>query len=393
MSLCLAVALGVVLAAGDASADDEKWYDKIKIKGDLRLRYEKFDWPGHYDDGNRDRFRYRLRVGAESQLLDYLKVGFELRSGNPDNPHSDNTTFDGGGDKDEISIAQAYAKIKAHDNVKITAGKFSPKKLWHVSDMQWDDDVVMEGLMEEFDWKFDNSVKSLEVNLWQFALEESGSGSDTYLFGGQIAPTFRLNDVNTLKVGAGYDHISHPDGVAKLTRTGKLDTEPEGYLTNLVDPATGELISDFRVASLFAEWKNKSFERWPIKLSAYYYENLGTEDEVGAVYDFNEDEVVATLNADDYNTAWYARLQIGDYKEPFQWAFRASYYQSEADAIFYAFVQSDTKRGSNVDGWRFDARVGMPANAYINFTWYHTDWDEGEDSTMDRWQLDYIWKF
>ena len=29
----------------------------------------------------------------------------------------------------------------------------------------------------------------------------------------------------------------------------------------------------------------------------------------------------------------------------------------------------------------------------MNVTWYRTEWKVGEDTTMDRWQFDYIFRF
>jgi hypothetical protein len=326
----------------------------------------------------------------------------ELRSGNPDNPHSDNQSLDGGFSKKEIAVAQAYVRWTARDYLKITAGKFSPKKLWHVSDMQWDDDVIAEGLFEAFTWKPGNAVKQLDLNLYQFVLEESGSSSDAYMFGGQVAPTFQLNDTNQVTVGAGYDAISHPEKIAALTLGGKLATEPEETVTNLLDPETGEPVSDFRVANAFLVWKNKSIEGWPVKLMAFFYKNLGAESCQGSILRADDDDLVelaSDLVGDENDTAFFTRLQVGDYKKPGQWAFRLAWYDSEPDAIFYPFVQSDTRRGTNVDGWRADVRVGMPASSHINFTWYRTDFkvdidpDQSDAETMDRWQLDYIFKF
>jgi hypothetical protein len=35
----------------------------------------------------------------------------------------------------------------------------------------------------------------------------------------------------------------------------------------------------------------------------------------------------------------------------------------------------------------------MPKKGYVNVTWYHTNWTVGDDTTMDRWQLDYVLSF
>jgi hypothetical protein len=189
--------------------------------------------------------------------------------------------------------------------------------------------------------------------------------------------------------------------VVGLTFGGALDTEPEGYVTNLIDPATGDLVSDFDVASLFAVWKNKSSKKWPVKVSLFFYKNLGAESATGGIYQGEldggvlvVDEIVAEdLVSDENDSAYYARIQVGDYKKPGRMAFRYTRYDSKPDAMFYAWVQSDTKRGTNVEGNRVDFRIGMPKKAYINVTWYNTDWKYGDDPTMDRWQFDYIFKF
>ena len=74
-------------------------------------------------------------------------------------------------------------------------------------------------------------------------------------------------------------------------------------------------------------------------------------------------------------------------------AFRYSRYDSRPDAMFYAFTQSDTIRGSNVDAHRFDFRLGMPLKSYINVTYYNARPKAGGDDVMNRWQFDYIFRF
>jgi hypothetical protein len=396
LMICFYLAAGGVAVAEDDGKKEVKWYDKFNLGGDLRLRAEYFNWDEHFDDGERTRFRYRLRVGVKRKIGDKLTVGFQLRSGNPDNPHSDNQSFDSGFDKDSISISEAYIDWKAAGFLSVMGGKFSPKKLWHVSDMHWDDDVVVEGALEGFEWKMDGPVNKVELNLYQFILEESGSGDDAYMFGGQIAPTFKLGEKNELTAGFGYDSFSEPDRVVELTFGGSLDTEPEGIVTNLTNAETGELVSDFEVASLFVIWKNESLERWPVEVSFFYYQNLGAEDAVGSILEVDDGELVplvSDLVSDENDAAFYGRVQFGDYKKPGQVALRYTRYDSKPDAMFYAWVQSDTKRGTNVDGHRVDFRVGMPMKGYVNVTWYNTDWKYGDDPTMNRLMVDYIFKF
>ncbi len=388
----LAVAEGEAEASPEKKAEPKKWYDKLTFSGDFRLRYEGFNWKGHFDDGRRDRLRYRLRFGFRGQVLDNLALGFQLRSGNPKNPISDNQSFDGGFSKKPISIAEAYVDWQATKRLEIIAGKFSPTKLWSAADIQWDDDVVTEGAMEMFAWKPGGLLKELDLNLYQFVLNESGDSIDSYMLGGQIVPVFDLGERNDLAVGAAFETISSPRTVAALYFGGALVID-SGYVTNLINPNTGEMVSDFRVGSLFLEWKNKSIEAWPLKVSLYFYRNFGAGDGLGAILPVDDTAPLALGRGIDNDNAWFGRIQVGDYKKPGQVALRVSRYDSRPDAIFFAYAQSDTRRGSNVDGYRADVRVGMPKKGYINVTFYRTDWTIGDDSTMHRWQLDYVFIF
>ena len=101
-----------------AVQEEEKpkaWYDRLDFAGDLRLRYEGFNWEGQFDEGRRDRLRYRFRVGFDIELTKSIRSGFRLRSGDPKDPVSDNQTFGGGLDKDGISLAEFYADEDAAD--------------------------------------------------------------------------------------------------------------------------------------------------------------------------------------------------------------------------------------------------------------------------------------
>ena len=373
----------------------KSWADKIEILGDLRLRYEGFNWPEKFDDGRRDRFRYRLRLGFMAHLHEKLNLGIELRSGNFRDAVSDNTSFDGAGTKDEIAIAQAFVNYRPFRDFWVQAGKSSPKKLWHVSDLAWDDDAVVNGAIVAYDRSRDGFIKQADVRGYGFVLEESSSSEDSYWLGFQGGPTFGLGKKNSLLVGAGYDHITNPEQVAKNS-AGFTDDALFGgnAVTNLVifdvnDEAVG-LVSDFQIVTLYTEWKNKSSKQWPIKASLYYYKNLGAGDEFGIDPTVGDSSL---SKGTDNDTGFYFRLQVGDYKKFKQMAFRYSRYDSKPDALFYAFTQSDTIRASNVEANRFDFRIGMPLKGFINVTWYNARPKTGGDSVMDRWQFDYIFRF
>jgi hypothetical protein len=229
--------------------------------------------------------------------------------------------------------------------------------------MQWDDDVTVEGAMEEI------SFGPVKASLYQYILEEDKTARDAYMLGGQIAAKFGSDNIGSFTVGAGYDEWVRPQMVADLTLSGKLHGN---RVTNLLDQGD-QLISDFEIANAFATWSWSKNERWPVKFSVFGYLNTGAQG-IGKEYD----------------TGYFVRLQVGDYKKKGQVMFRASRYYSEPDALFYVFAQSDTTMASDVDGYRFDFRLGYVKKSYFNITWYHTKPVYSLFPDMDRLQVDYI---
>jgi hypothetical protein len=393
---CLALVFTAPVRAEDDTKEpkkDTRWYHKLSFGGDFRLRYEGFNWEGKFDDGRRDRFRYRLRFGFRAKLFDSLVLGVQLRSGRPDNPISDNQSFDDSFSKGEISLGEAWLDWRATESFSVIGGKFPPTKLWTSADIEWDDDVTTEGAMQMFGWKPGGVLKGLDLHFYQFVLNESSDTVDAYMLGGQVVPVFDLGETNDLAVGATFEAISNPEVVGALYFTRKVYTDA-AYVTNFWDPLAGSFVSDFRIGSLSFVWKNTAVEGWPVTVTAFFYKNFGAGDAAGVILPVASDrDPLAVGRGIDNDTAWFGRIQVGDYKKPGQVALRFSRYDSKPDAIFFAYSQSDSRRSSNVNGYRADLRIGMPRKDYINVTWYNTRWTRGRDSTMNRWQFDYIFRF
>ncbi len=351
----------------------KSWTDHIALKGDVRFRYEGFQQDGSFDDDRRDRFRTRIRVGMSADVTERLRFGLELRNGDPNDPVSNNTSYDGAFQFKDFNLAQGFLDVQATDSLGVIIGKFDAKKRWTVSDMQWDDDVTVEGLMENYDLSIDGQgLKGIDILAYQYILEESKSSADSYLFGAQFRSNFVFGEQSKFAVGAGFDYWENPQAIADLTTSGALGGNK---MTNIVD-SDGNLVSDFEILNLIAEYKYSLSKKWPVKFNLFYYQNLG-----------------ARGIAEDEDTAYFARIQVGNYKKKGDIAFRYSYYDSAPDALFYVFTQSDTSRGSDVNAHRFDLRIGMIAKSYFNFTWYNTKPSSKTDDTINRWQVDYIVKF
>ena len=157
---------------------------EMELYGDIRLRYQynggrTDDTPvaepgagvaGTHDWQERERERYRLRLGLRGTLLDDWFFGLRVETSN--NARSTNVTFGddtasstagGGGpfekNSDTVYVGQAYGGYKGFHDFTFTAGRM-PNPLLNTR-MVWDPDINPEGLAEQ--WKHTFTIGGGEV--------------------------------------------------------------------------------------------------------------------------------------------------------------------------------------------------------------------------------------
>jgi len=145
--------------------------ENINFSGDFRLRYEYLDKD---DSMTRGRARIRLRLNAISKINDSWNVGFTLATGSNEDPTSTNQSMDNNFTQKNIWLDRAYAVYNS-GNFIFTGGKM--KNPFVKTDILWDSDINLEGAAEK--WKF---AKSSYITLGQFAINESASHEDSFLF-------------------------------------------------------------------------------------------------------------------------------------------------------------------------------------------------------------------
>ena len=120
---------------------------KLKLYGDLRLRWAYNATENQIDDGShvsqRSRWRYRLRLNADLDLGPEWFAGIQLQTGQT--PDSGNQTFSNGFNNDSIFISRAFLGWH-NDWLTITAGK--QKNPLYTTDLVWDPDINPAGLTE-----------------------------------------------------------------------------------------------------------------------------------------------------------------------------------------------------------------------------------------------------
>src|SRR6266850_2798182 len=140
---------------------------ELELYGDARVRYEyrgsmrPDDVAGNPEDWQeRERERYRLRIGLRGTLADDWFFGVRLETSNKRN--STNVTFGGDGgtgpfakDDDGMFVGQAYLGYKGIHDVTLTVGRM-PQPLVTTL-MTWDADINPEGMAEQWKHSFNFS--------------------------------------------------------------------------------------------------------------------------------------------------------------------------------------------------------------------------------------------
>ena len=210
---------------------------KLQIYGDARLRYEYLDEKPQANvavnssgvpiagpvsrNNTLERYRYRLRVGADYTFTDNFKAGFELESNTASD--SANQSFGNGFSKSAINIGLIYLQWKPVDWLTLTGGK--QHNPLYTTDLSWDPDINPEGGAETASWTipidFDSDGKSLDPK----ALA-APSHSDYSLTVGITAAQFIYADNSEFNTDPGSL------ASASSTATTALNTQPGGPADN-----------------------------------------------------------------------------------------------------------------------------------------------------------------
>jgi polyhydroxyalkanoate synthesis regulator phasin len=339
-----------------------KWVQNTTFKGDFRLRYQN----EHRDDtGNpdRDRFRFRWRVGADSKINDQWKAGFRLASGSND-PRSTNQTFEDQFESKSVQIDRAYATYKPFGFASITGGKMS-NPLWEPKDLIWDTDITPEGVAIKGEHELFPKFKVFWTPAVFILDEFSGDSNDPWLLVLQPGIDWGLTDAVALKVAG--SHYSY------YNVTGNPFDEHDANTNTRVG---GVLVEDYDALALFGEVGVKL----PMPVLPY----------LALFGEYIESD------ADDNETAWLAGFKFGHKKvnEFGQWQVVYNYRDIERDAIPDFLPDSDFRGGStNGKGHEVEVVFGLAKHVTIGLDYYKNelnDKDGGEEEEEDLVQVDMI---
>ena len=365
------------------------WIKNIKFSGDLTLRYDYIDRKppesSTAPDIDRNRGRFRLRFGAEDQILDDVKVGFGLASGDG-NPRSMFQTFNSEFLKKPINIDYVYVAYTPVEWLGISAGKLKTNPIFRdnsldfpASGLVWENTITPEGaaLVLNYPALLNLDAVSLDVfmNDAFFILDEFGSsGRSPHMF--VLQPGFNLKimkDINFKTAVAYYQFFD-------IKNKPELGNQPDPGDTNTLY-TSGPLKGDYQ----------------------FNYEAFVVSGELGYMTPFPYmvpyvgvfGEFLRSLNA-THDEGWIAGVRVGSpsLAKFADWQLQYSYRRLEPDAWLDIFPENNFYQGqTNTKGHYLWAGFGLAKNLSTSLTYYHATDILGPKQPEDRLLVDLTLKF
>lgn len=365
MALAACAMVGVTAATAQETKSSPSWMDTVTLKGDIRARYEDIQEDGKAD---RQRDRFRLRLGVDAKPTDEVKIGARLTSSDGGDRASGNSTFTGGGSKKDVFIDLAFIEYtpSALDGLALIAGKMENPYI-AVADQIWDGDYTPEGFALKYSAGGD--IKALLAAGYHWLDERSSDEDDGKQLGAQAAIKMKTGEKSHLLGGAGYYVTQDLEG------NPLFDDKSFGNSSTKVvdgDETNAFFASEFEVLELFAEAGL----------------DIGLPVTIYGSYAVNQD-------ADDNDTAWIAGFTLGKAKAVGSLEGGYNFRVVENDAVLGALTDSDSfGGGTNGEGHKVYVRYQLAKNLQLGATYFLNAKDpDGKDIDYDRLQVDLAAKF
>lgn len=450
-----------------------EWAQRIRFHGDIRTRYEgdffpkgngplqnfnatntgspfledninavnPYFPPTYNTTQDRDRFRFRARLGLDADLFDGFTAGLRIATGENSSPVSTNQTFGASGgnfSKYSLWLDRAFVKYQPLQDFVASAGRFD-NPFWHPTDLAWHRDIGFDGFAIQAKQEIAEGftpflvagafpVFNTDLNAGLNTSDLNGPvklpSRDKWLFGAQTGFGARFDPETEFKIAVAYydfaniqGRISSPCFVqvasdicdtdllrppfaqkgntymrlrnvptvlpAVLPPDGTLNYQYYGLASGfrpLVTSARLDL-AHFNPIHIILDGEfvwNTAFNR--AAASAVAVNNFGPSTQPGVAGPF-----------DGGNKGWLARLTVGnkEVRHLWDWNAHVGYKHLESDAMVDAFVDSDFGLGgTNLKGYFVGASLGLGEHVWTTARWMSANNIAGLPYAVDIFQLD-----
>lgn len=408
-----------------------EWTERIKIEGDLRVRYQDDSFPktntpiagfapgaagnpaalvNDYPLGTRfpagvdldenglptgnstddvNRLRLRARLGVLAKVNDTVSAGLRFTTGNVTDRVSTNQTLGSGFNKYSFLVDRAYIKYDPVEWASITGGRIPNP--WFATDLVWDEDLNFDGVAVNLrNVTRTQALRPFATAGWfPLRADSPPSAGKQWLAGGQIGAEYDLSSATRLRVGlakyhygrieaytdTNFDNIGPLPGYGRYAHSSAL--RQKGNTLVLTNPGAGAApwAEDTPIYGLASK-----FEPWVLTATA----DLAHFDPVHVLLSaeyvkntgFDRADILRRtgLNlTDGKDTAWHVRLTVGmpSVRLAEDWQVFASYKYIGSDAVVDGFTDSDFGLGgTNLKGFVLGGSYGLSRDTSVGLRWY-----------------------
>lgn len=422
------------------------WVNKVKITGDVRLRYQQDIFPDsnslsmpvfNYNAINasgslasedrdqlvnitedRERLRTRARLEVVGKPNKKVNVGFRFVTGNPDDPTSSNQTLGTYNQKYDSNFDLAYLELKdPGEKYRLIGGKF--KNPWVSSGLIWDTDVTFEGIAASYSPRrliasiYSRSLYNPFITVGAFPVQQISqtplagdvfaAPDDKWLYAVQLGNDFRFSLANSFSFSLAYYHFENVRGERNEpvgTNTNDPTAPPYFQFGNAVFNIanTGDanafryaLASEFELINLNLNYTFSGMLKHDLGISADWVLNTA--------FDKEEISRITDTNVPERDQGYQIGLNFGS-KQMVKWGdWNASfkYRYLEGDAVIDAFADSDfLLGGTNAEGYILRGDFALAKGTFASLKWITASELNAAQETnveVDRLQLDFNAKF
>jgi len=389
---------------------------KLKLSGDLRLRFEPFFGGGATTSPvPQDRFRerFRLRFNVNTNVTNDFAVGFSLASGDLGDPVSTNSTETGFFTRKPFAIDKAFGTYNPHalKPFSVTVGKFA--YTWQRTELTWDNDLNPEGASEQVSWNWKHSpINHFAVVGYEMPIFEVSGGPDSYVTGGQVQLGLGGGPIK-FSANAAYYDFENADTIAQ----NQTQSPSDGFATQGITNTGGgnfgfsasTLSNNFGVINGKRAFASKygivdaiarldfdtGAKRWPIYALFDYAQNTRACENIAAFV-----AAGATVPSCDPHQrhGYWSELKFGQTKNPGDLLLGYTFARIERDAVLSAFDFSDLRQPTNVIEHRIEAYYQAYPHVQVGATGLIgrqivTAQSPTLERWLKRWQFDTIFSF
>ncbi len=206
------------------------WVQSIKLKGDVRTRYE---WDQNKGQADYNRARIMSRLGLEGKINNKVKLGIGIATGSSSDPRTSYVTLGSNvgqasttntpDSAKNVVLNYAYGEYAPFKGLRLIGGKF-PDTIWRPTDSFWDTDINPEGIGINFDYKLNSKVGLFWNELFNVLRNDARTDQQVFMSVTQPGVTIAINDNINLKSALAVNVFTNIKGATKFSTSSSTNS-------------------------------------------------------------------------------------------------------------------------------------------------------------------------